>query len=98
MSAIDIEFSPRGDKLFYDLTNANCPTGNPPVYRHLAILLDERVVIAPRLLQPIGKRVQIRGSLTDAEVDQVFRLLQAGALPAPLKPMPISETNVEPNG
>ncbi len=96
MPGIDFAMNAHGEELFYEITDANRPTGDPPFHRHLAILLDDRIVSAPRLLQPIRKYGQITGNFTDAEVDQIVQLLQAGALPVPLKPVPVSEADVEP--
>jgi preprotein translocase subunit SecD len=90
-AAIDFTFSKEGGERFYDLTSRNRPTGGEEgVKRHLAIVFDGRVMSAPRLMAAIRDRGQITGNFTLAEVDQIIRILRAGALPARLKPEPVS--------
>ncbi|MFN8090875.1 MAG: protein translocase subunit SecD [Vicinamibacteria bacterium] len=55
------------------------------VGRQLAIVLDERVVSAPRIDGVVGAEGQIRGSFTPAEAEDMAALLRAGALPAKLR-------------
>jgi preprotein translocase subunit SecD len=51
----------------------------------LAIVLDERVISAPRIDEPIlGGSGIIRGNFTVQEANELAILLRAGALPAPL--------------
>ncbi len=94
--SITFEFDTHGGELFYQLTEKNKPSGVPPFHRHLAILLDDRVVSAPSLNEPIRKRGQITGKFTDAQVNTYVRLLRAGVLPVPLRRFPVSEEMVEP--
>ncbi len=55
------------------------------VGKRLAILLDDAVISAPRILQPIlGGSGIITGRFTVDEANDLALLLQAGALPAPL--------------
>jgi preprotein translocase subunit SecD len=52
----------------------------------LAIVLDDKVISAPRIDEPIlGGSGIIRGSFTVQEANELSVLLRAGALPAPLK-------------
>jgi preprotein translocase subunit SecD len=52
----------------------------------LAIVLDERVISAPRIDEPIlGGSGIIRGNFTVQEANELAILLRAGALPAPLE-------------
>ncbi len=51
----------------------------------LAIVLDERVLSAPRIDNVVSAEGQIRGSFTAAEADELATLLRAGALPAKLR-------------
>jgi preprotein translocase subunit SecD len=76
----NVEFSlkPPGAERFHQATTRN-------VGRSLAIVLDERVISAPIIEQPIGAEGQIRGRFTAAEADELARLLRAGALPAKLR-------------
>ena len=53
--------------------------------RPLAIVLDKKVISAPRILQPItGGSGQISGRFTVEQANNLAILLRAGALPAPL--------------
>ena len=52
----------------------------------LAIVLDDKVISAPRIDEPIlGGSGIIRGSFTVQEANELAVLLRAGALPAPLE-------------
>ena len=56
------------------------------INRHLAIVLDNKVYSAPNIKTRIpGGQGQITGSFTDEEAKDLALILQAGALPAPLK-------------
>ena len=65
-------------KRFADISRAN-------VNRRFAIVLDDKVISAPVIREPItGGRGQISGSFTAATASELAVLLRAGALPAPL--------------
>lgn len=69
----------RGTKRFCDVTKQN--TNRP-----FAIVLDNEVLSAPNINEPIcGGRAEISGSFTLEEVSNLSILLRAGALPAPMK-------------
>jgi preprotein translocase subunit SecD len=53
--------------------------------RRLAIVLDDRVISAPVIEQPVGAEGQIRGRFTTAEADELAKVLRAGALPAKMR-------------
>jgi preprotein translocase subunit SecD len=53
--------------------------------RRLAIVLDERVVSAPAIEEPVGAQGQIRGRFTAEEADDLAKILRAGALPAQMR-------------
>jgi len=53
--------------------------------RRLAIVLDDRVISAPVIEQPVGAEGQIRGRFTTAEADELAKVLRAGALPAEMR-------------
>jgi SecD/SecF fusion protein len=93
--AVDFTFDTTGSNLFYELTSKNVPTGPEEnrVYRHLAILLDDQVVSAPTIRTAIGGRGQITG-FKKREVTELVKILRAGALPATLKPQPVSENTM----
>ena len=68
-----------GAKRFCDVTRQN--TNKP-----FAIVLDQEIVSAPNINEPIcGGQAIISGSFTVQEATDLALLLRAGALPAPLK-------------
>ena len=92
--SVNFKFNSRGGDLFYDLTSANRPNPNGSFFRHLAIILDDFIVSAPRLNEAIRSEGQISGNFTQKEVDQLVNILRSGALPATLKPQPVSENTI----
>ena len=75
---VNFAFDSIGTRRFAEVTRAN--TGRP-----FAIVLDEKVITAPNIREPItGGRGQISGSFTAATANDLAVLLRAGALPAPL--------------
>jgi SecD/SecF fusion protein len=75
---VNFRFNIRGGQLFGDVTSAN-------VGRLFAIVLDGKVISAPRILGPItGGSGQISGHFTVESANNLAILLRAGALPAKL--------------
>ncbi len=75
---VNFTFDGAGARQFADTTREN-------VGRPLAIVLDNKVISAPVIREPIlGGRGQISGSFTAATASDLSVLLRAGALPAPL--------------
>jgi protein-export membrane protein SecD len=75
---VNFTFNAVGARRFGDITRAN-------VGRRFAIVLDNKVISAPVIREPIlGGRGQISGSFTAASASDLALLLRAGALPAPL--------------
>jgi protein-export membrane protein SecD len=75
---VNFSFNSVGARRFADITRAN-------VGRPFAIVLDDKVISAPRINEPIlGGQGQISGSFTAASANDLAVLLRAGALPAPL--------------
>ncbi|MBV8912842.1 MAG: protein translocase subunit SecD, partial [Acetobacteraceae bacterium] len=67
-----------GTRRFADVSTQN-------VGRRFAIVLDEKVISAPVIREPItGGRGQISGNFTARSANDLAVLLRAGALPAPL--------------
>ncbi len=67
-----------GGKRFGEATSQN-------VGKHLAIVLDDQVISAPQIREPIlGGSGVITGGFSVAEAQDLALLLRAGALPAPL--------------
>ena len=76
---VSFRFDSSGAKQFGKVTQEN-------VNRPFAIVLDNRVISAPVIREPIlGGAGQISGSFTYQEVNDLAVLLRAGALPAPIK-------------
>jgi protein-export membrane protein SecD len=75
---VNFTFNSVGARRFADVTRAN-------VNRRFAIVLDNQVISAPVIREPItGGRGQISGSFTASSASDLAVLLRAGALPAPL--------------
>lgn len=72
------------------LTTTNLPGDG--FARQLAILLDNRVLVAPSIRGEIGQKGQITGRFTLAEVARLVAILKSGPLPLRLKPEPVSES------
>ena len=75
---VNFRFNLRGASRFGETTTQN-------VGRPLAIVLDNEVISAPRILQPItGGSGQISGRFTVQQANDLSVLLRSGALPAKL--------------
>jgi preprotein translocase subunit SecD len=75
---VNFRFNIRGGQKFADVTTKN--VGKP-----FAIVLDNKVISAPRILTPItGGAGQISGRFTVEQATNLSILLRAGALPAKL--------------
>lgn len=75
---VNFKFNIRGAQRFGQVTSE-------AVGRSLAIVLDRKVISAPRILSPItGGQGQISGRFTVEAANNLSILLRAGALPAPL--------------
>ncbi|OIN89910.1 protein translocase subunit SecD [Candidatus Beckwithbacteria bacterium CG22_combo_CG10-13_8_21_14_all_01_47_9] len=78
-AVVDLEFTADGAKKFAGLTQAN--VGKP-----LAIFLDDQLVTAPIVNEPIlDGRAQISGNFDADSASQLAVQLNAGALPVPVK-------------
>lgn len=75
---VNFTFNGVGARRFADVTRTN-------VGRRFAIVLDNKVISAPVIREPIlGGQGQISGDFTAASASDLALLLRAGALPAPL--------------
>lgn len=76
---VNFRFNNIGGKKFADVTREN--VGKP-----FAIVLDNEIITAPRINEPIlGGSGMISGQFTTESANELAMLLRAGALPAPLK-------------
>jgi SecD/SecF fusion protein len=95
--SVDFQFDSTGAQLFGDLTGKNVPdekSAGGSFYRHLAIVLDGEVMSAPTINSRIESRGQITGDFTIKQVNDLVEILRSGALPATLKPQPVSESTM----
>jgi protein-export membrane protein SecD len=75
---VSFRFDTEGARRFADITSEN-------VGRLFAIVLDDEVISAPRIQEPItGGSGVISGDFTVQEANELALLLRSGALPAPL--------------
>ncbi|MCA9078909.1 MAG: protein translocase subunit SecD [Planctomycetaceae bacterium] len=97
-SGLSVAFSLDSDgaRLFREVTTKYQPReGNPKT--HLAILLNNQVHSAPVINSPIPSgEGEIDGNFTQAEIDELLSVLNAGALEVPLKKQPVNESTVSP--
>jgi len=74
-ASVDLEFNDAGAKLFAAATAAN-------VDKPIAIVIDNKVVSAPTVDEPIPSgKAQIHGNFTPEEAQNLAVLLRSGALP-----------------
>ncbi len=77
--SVSFRFDAAGARKFGDATRTN-------VGKLFAIVLDNKIISAPRINEPIlGGNGQITGSFTPEQAKDLALLLRAGALPAPIK-------------
>ncbi len=93
--AVHFTFNIQGASLFQNLTMYYRPRQDG-TKRKLAILLDGKVHSAPYINDVISATGQITGKFTEKEVNNLVGVLNAGALPVPLKKDPISEFTISP--
>lgn len=76
---VSIEFNAKGTNIFGSVTAQN-------VNKPIAIILDNTIISAPNVREPIPSgRAQISGDFTIEEVQDLVIKLKAGALPIPVK-------------
>jgi SecD/SecF fusion protein len=95
--AVHFTFDAEGADRFYELTSLNRPSGSGQqsgFKRRLAIVLDGLIRSAPSIESPIRSQGQISGGFTAETVDELVGILRAGALPATLRPDPVSENTM----
>ena len=74
--AVGFELDARGAELFAALTKANIRNG-------LAVVIDDKVVSAPVLMVPLGKKGMITGRFSEQEVKDLVNGLKAGMSSTP---------------
>ncbi len=91
---LNFRMAPKGAVLLAALTGANLPDAATGEAAQMGIILDGRLVSAPRVNGRISERGQITGDFTQEEVDILAAVLKAGALPLKVDPIPQSLTVV----
>jgi len=92
--AVNFRFNGEGASRFGAVTGRNAPTASVSFKRNLAIILDQQIQSMPSLNGPISDNGQIMGEFTGPMVDRYVDVLRSGALPATLKPQPVSESTM----
>jgi len=85
--AVNFMLDARGAAYFRQLTSQNRPNpATPGRFRYLGIILDKRLLSAPSIRETISNSGQISGGgMDEAEVDFIVDILNAGALPYPIR-------------
>ena len=82
---LTFQFNFAGGKKFGGLTSTHLPDEVTGFKRRLGIILDGWLHSAPFNMSTIQDRGEITGSFTRSDVESLAAVLNAGALPAPLK-------------
>lgn len=86
---VSLELNPDGAKKFATATAEN-------VGKIIAILLDENIISAPRVNEPITEgKCQISGRMTIEEAGDLAMLIRAGALPVEMKTLQVTSVGPE---
>ncbi len=99
MPYISMTFNKKGAENFGRVTGAYAPNGDNnmgnEVGRQLAIILDGKLYSSPTIQEAIyGGNAQITGSFTMEECQRIVNVLNAGALPVPVRI--VEERTVDP--
>lgn len=87
--AIALKFTNAGGGAMFALTSLYAPVGTR---QHcLGVVVDDRLLSAPRILQPIRNDARITGDFTVREISGLIQLLKLGHLPVELSESPVSE-------
>jgi SecD/SecF fusion protein len=91
--SVAFSFNARGALLFGELTGNHLPDPSSGFHYLLGIILDDKLMSAPRLNSRITNTGQIVGNFTEQEVNFLVDILNAGSLPAALSKVPVAEYN-----
>jgi SecD/SecF fusion protein len=92
--AVKFSFDAEGANKFGKLTGSNLPDTAIDFYRKLGIILDNVMLSAPVIRSTIHGEGQISGNFSQPEIDFLIGVLNAGSLPASLRPEPISQQRI----
>ncbi|UUO08592.1 protein translocase subunit SecD [Blastopirellula sp. J2-11] len=90
--AVEFNLNSTGASLMSKLTRDNLPDDTRE--RQLGIVMDDYIVSAPSVQGVIGDRGIITGKFTEADIEKLTGVLQAGKLPVVLRKEPISEQTI----
>ena len=94
--SVGFQLKSEGGRRFLNLTTRNAPRQDGSK-RNLAVLLNGEIQTAPNINSPIETQGVIESDrFTLTEVQKYVDVLNAGALPVPLKKAPISEFTISP--
>jgi SecD/SecF fusion protein len=82
---IAFAFGSAGSQRLGALTGSNLPDAGGQVYRKLGIIIDGKLLTAPRIMSKVSGRGQITGDFTRQEVEDIVDLLNAGSLPVAIR-------------
>jgi hypothetical protein len=77
MSLISLRLSAEGGDRFFALTGALKPEGPGRFRRHLAVVVDNRIVAAPAVQDAVRRDVQITGQFSAEELNALIRALES---------------------
>jgi preprotein translocase subunit SecD len=85
--SVHLSFDREGARRMRRLTEQNKPKPEAPhLYRHLGVILDKKLLSAPRIITAISDRALISGgSMTEKEVEYMIELLNVGSLPSVIR-------------
>lgn len=93
-NCIRIKLNEQGGGLLMRLTQRNLPRLDG-TRRRLAIVLDGEIQSAPSIMSPVGAQCQITSKFTDAEINHIVAVLNAGVLDVSIVPTPVQETTYD---
>ena len=93
--SVGFNMNSEGAVLMGGLTSTNLPDQSG-VKAPLGIVMDGKMLSSPVINSTISNSGVIEGNFTEAEVQYLVRVLRAGKLPAVLKKIPISESQIDP--
>src|SRR4029079_7285788 len=96
-AAVHFSFNAEGARRFEQLTGQNLANpATPDHFRHLAILLDNKLTNAPVICHMLPSQAQISGNMNDRDVELTIDVLNVGSLPVKVNKQPITQEIISP--
>lgn len=92
--AIGFQATEMGARLLTELTTKRA-VRKPGQESLMAVIIDDRLISAPKIMAPITAAGQLHGNFSEAEAKDLVSVLSMGRLPIELEPQPISEIQVQ---